>query len=245
MMCKLSVVVPCYNEEDNIKRFEDELIGELVQLGMPFEIVAVDDGSTDATLELLVGMAERFDNFRVVSHKENSGLGAAIRTGIGAAKGEWLVTIDADLTFHPKQIKLLVERMKCQDVDCVIGDPKANGYSKDIPFYRIAISNIGSLIYRLAIGRNVSSVTPIFRLYKTEQLTKLALSTTGFGINAEILSKLIIDKRATAEIPVVLTNRQFGYSKLDNIKEMRRQLYLASKIVLWRLKAYLHKGESC
>lgn len=239
---KLSVVLPCYNEEENVKRIPAELILELNKLKLRYEIIAVDDGSKDNTYSELNKLKKKYPFVKVIQHKQNKGLACAVKTGIDNATGELTVTLDTDFTFHPRQIKNLLERFNKGDADVVIGSPSLRGYDKDVPYYRILISKFGAISYNIALGKKITAVTPIFRLYKTNQLKEINLnpkpmSRGGFGINAEILAKLLMKRRRVVEIPAELTVRKYGESKMNNFKEIIRQLKLASKILYWRLTA--------
>jgi dolichol-phosphate mannosyltransferase len=230
----ISIIFPAYNEAENLKRFPAEVVPEFEALGEPYEIIVVDDGSTkdetNAVARSLGGPV------RVLTHEVNQGLGAAIRTGIREAKGDLIVTMDTDLTFAPRYVKDLLDRFRQGDVDVVSGSPKLAGYGKDIPSYRIFISKIANLVYQLLFGARVTAVSPIFRLYKREQLLTLPLQTTRFDINAEILFFLIRDGRRVAEIPVPLTQRIHGESNLDYRKEMIRHLKLIWRILKMRFR---------
>ncbi len=240
-MKDISIIIPCFNEEENVKRIPVELIQEVNKLKLDYEIVTVNDGSTDNTFEELEKIQKIHPMLKIVNHQKNKGLAAAIKTGIDNATGELTVTLDADFTFHPKQIKNLLDRFKQGDVDLVIGSPTlGKGYSKDIPRYRIWLSRMGGLLYRIALGEKITAVTPIFRLYKTKKLKEIELNPNssprgGFSINAEILAKLLIKKIRVAEIPAELTTRQYGESKLNNSKEIVTQLILVMRIVWWRI----------
>lgn len=186
-------------------------------------------------------LEEKYPFIRIVRHRENKGLASAIKTGIDNVKGELTVTIDADFTFHPSQIKNLLDCFQKEDIDIVIGSPAlSEGYSNDIPRYRIWLSNIGRMLYNIALGEKLTAVTPIFRLYKTEELRKIELNPKptpqgGFSINAEILAKLLFNGCKVVEIPANLTVREYGESKLNNLREIVSQLILVSKIIWWRM----------
>lgn len=229
----ITFAFPAFNEAENLKRFPAEVVPVFNALGEPYEILVVDDGSTDATADTAraLGAPVRF-----VQHDRNRGLGAAIRTAIKEAKGDLLVTMDTDLTFAPSLVPVLLERFRKGDVDVVCGSPKLAGYGKDIPSYRLFVSHVASLVYRVVLGAKLSTVTPIFRLYKREQLLSLPLQATGFDINAEILFYLVRDGRRIAEVPAALTQRIHGESKLEYRKEMKRHLRLLKRMVALRLK---------
>lgn len=231
---KLSVVIPCYTEEKNITRIPSEVVPVLASLGMEYEIVIVDDGSKDNSVfeaKKLLG-----PTIRLVEHPVNKGLGAALRTGIGAATGDLLVFLDSDLTFHPSLIpNLLTAMRKHPDVDFVIGSPYLGSFGAGIPKWRLWVSNLANAVYGLLLGKRCSSINPIFRLYKTSQLKELPLEAMGFEINAEILFKLVFRKRRFIEIPATLTQREFGVSKLNYGREARRHAILIFKILKWKL----------
>jgi dolichol-phosphate mannosyltransferase len=230
----ISFAFPAFNEAENIQRFPYEVLPVFNDLNEPYEVLIIDDGSTDKTAELARSLG---GPVRVISHDRNRGLGAAIRTAIREARGEILITMDTDLTFAPSLVRALLDRYKQGDVDVVCGSPKLAGYGKDIPSYRLFVSHIAGLIYRFVLGAKVTSVTPIFRLYRREQLLNLPLQATGFDINAEILFYLVRDYRRIAEVPAPLTQRIHGESKLEYRKEMKRHLRLLKRMMLLRLRS--------
>jgi len=232
----LSIIIPAYQEEENIPYIEEELFPVLENLPMPVEVVFVDDGSTDKTVERIRRLMERRPSVKLFQHAKNLGLGAAIRTGIRNCTGELVVTMDSDLTFHPRQIPALLERFRQGDVDCVIGSPAlAQGYDPSIAFYRIFLSRGANFLYGIMLGKRITAVSPIFRLYRAAQVKELNLESDRFEINAEILAKLLMKKRKIAEIPAALTLRKYGQSKLDSPREILNHLKLMSKIIAWRL----------
>ncbi len=235
-MTSISVIISCFNEAENVKLFDKELLPVLKSLKMPFEVVLVDDGSTDDTVEEINKLIKRDRGVRLVRHPRNLGLGAGLRTGIANVSGDLTITLDADLTFHPGEIPKLLERFNKGDVDCVIGSHFGGGKLENIPFHRVFLSKSVNILYSILFGEKISTVSAIFRLYKTEQLKELTLTSKKFDICAEILFKLIQNKRRIAEVPVTLTTRIYGVSKLNNIQEIKNHLKLLFKVLLWRLR---------
>jgi dolichol-phosphate mannosyltransferase len=228
----ISFIFPAFNEAENLARFPAEVFPVFDALGESYEIVVVDDGSSDATADVARGLGDRV---RLVSHDQNRGLGAAVRTGIREARGELVITMDTDLTFAPSLVPKLLERFRRGDVDVVSGSPKLAGYDEKIPFYRVLVSYVASLVYAVVMGKWMRDVSPIFRLYRREQLITLPLRTNRFEINAEILFYLIRDGRRIVEIPAPLTQRIHGESNLDYKKEIVRHLRLVGRMI--RLRA--------
>lgn len=232
----LSVIFPAFNEAESLRRFPAEVVPVFDALGRDYEVVIVDDGSRDETAEVAAGLASAYaGRLRLVRHPKNQGLGAALRTGFREARGELVVTMDTDLTFAPSLVGLLLDRFEQGDCDVVSGSPKLAGFGSDIPSYRVAISRLATLTYSTILGRRISAVSPILRLYRKRDLDELGLAATGFDINAEILFELIQRGRRIVEIPAPLTQRIHGESKLDYRSEIRRHLRLVYRMMLWRL----------
>jgi dolichol-phosphate mannosyltransferase len=230
---RISFLLPCFDEQDNIRYIEDELFP--IVSSYDHEVIFVDDGSSDRTGELLEELRGRHPRVTVLRHERNRGLGAAIRTGLEHATGELAVVLDSDLTFHPAQIPDLLERFREGDADCVVGSPALQGYDRAIPRYRVLLSRSVNRIYRVVLGEDITGVSTIFRLYKVPQIRELALRSDGFEINAEIVAKLLLARRTVVEVPARLTQRRFGESKLNNVREARNHLRLIGRILYWRL----------
>lgn len=229
----ISFIFPAYNEAENLKRFPTEVLPVFDALGEPYEILVIDDGSADDTAAVAASLG---GPVRLIRHDRNRGLGAAIKTGIREAKGDLVITMDTDLTFAPSLVPRLLERFRKGGVDVVSGSPKLAGYDEKIPLYRKAVSYMATLVYAVVIGAWVRDVSPIFRLYKREQLLELPLETNRFEINAEILFHLVRRHRRIAEIPAPLTQRIHGESKLDYRKEIVRHLRLVWRMVKLRFR---------
>lgn len=233
---KLSIVVPCYNEEKNVGRILPELFSVLDVLDCSSEVILVDDGSSDKTLEMMRRIHR--PEVVIVEHRVNKGLGAAVRSGIEAATGDLLVVLDGDLTFHPRFIPDLIQAKKEYSVDFVIGSPYLAHFDTAIPRWRLWISNAANAIYGFLLGKNITSINTIFRLYETAQLKKIPIEAVGFDINTEILFKLVFRGHTFREVPAELTQRVHGVSKLNYAREIRRHLLLLCKILKWKITGY-------
>lgn len=228
----LSIVIPCFNEEGALARYESELLPELASLGLPWELILVDDGSKDGTAAAIERLSGGHPEIKSVSHPENRGLGAALRTGFAAASGQWIASLDADLTFHPRQLKALLERQKETGADLVGGSPylTAEGM-QDVPWARRLPSLLINAFYRSLFDPGFLAYTPVFRLYSAATLRNLELTSEGFEINAEIAVRFWLAQRKLAEAPVVLETRREGASKLDRWRELRRHARLILRLL--------------
>lgn len=235
MAMNLSIVIPCYNEEQNIPRIKTELVPALEKLGLDnYEIVLVDDGSVDGSYEAARNLG--VSQLKIVRHEKNRNIGAAYKTGFREMVHDACLTYDADFTYPVEYIEPLVKRFIRGDVDFVSGSPELVGFDKNMPLYRRLISKLANAVYGILLGTKATAVTHTFRIYKTDDIKKLDLETDGFDIGAEMLFKLIKNKKIFDEIPALITERKFGESKLDYKKEIWRHAALIKKIFIWRAR---------
>jgi len=232
----ISIVIPAFNEEQNIPRIRTELIPVMERIKVAYEILIVDDGSRDRTVQKVNELMKKSKRIRLLKHGINKGLGHAVRTGIVNAKGDAIVMLDADFTFHPREIPKLYDEYVKTGYDCIIGSHFGEGgKTEDIPIHRLILSRIVNLLYSLLLGQKISSISSIFRVYKASAVKKLKLESGGFDINAEILARMLQNKALVAEVPVTLTSRKFGTSKIKITKEMKSNFKLLWKILFWKI----------
>jgi len=211
----LSIVIPMFNEAENVRATVARVEEALSAFEGEYEIVAVNDGSTDTTLDILREMALQNQTLRVVSYSRNVGRGKALRTGFGEARGDLVVSIDADLSYDPKYILDLLRVLENEkDIDLVLASPyMPGGGVQDVPTFRLLVSKLGNKILRLAMPNRIYTSTGIFRAYRRKVLDSLELESDGKEIHLEILSKAIALGFRVKEVPAILTGRKKGRSK--------------------------------
>lgn len=211
---KVSVVVPMYNEEENVARTLSKIDDVLKDYG-DYEILIIDDGSQDNTFKLADGFASKNPNVRVLQHSVNMGRGKALRTGFENATGDIIVTVDADLSYNAEHIpKLADELIADESIDIVVGSPYMKGGAvENVPALRLWISKVANRFIGYAMGGNLSTVTGILRAYRRELLDSLELESDGKEIHLEILSKAIALRYKIKEVPAILRGRRLGRSK--------------------------------
>ena len=227
----ISVVIPCFNEKENIERFPQTLFPALRELKEDLEIIAVDDGSSDGSGDVLKKF-EDLKELKLLSHHQNRGMGAALKSGFSEAAGDWILVLDADLTFSPKDVRLLIENQRQNSSDLVSGAPRLilDGLSQ-VPFLRRFLSRSANFLYQLALGIPFSSFTSIFRLYRSSLLKRLEIQSDGFEINAEILAFFWAQGFKVSEAPVSLSGRESGRSKLNLWREAVAHLRLIFRLM--------------
>ncbi len=231
----LSVVIPCYNEEDNLRRFPEEVFDVLRPIVPGLEIVLVDDGSRDNTFQRMGELGKQFPFVKIFRHSKNLGLGAALRTGFSLCSGDAVLALDGDLTFHPNDVPALLAAYG-PGVDCVVGSPFL-GKMEAVNPARHVLSWSVNRIYRALIRRDLTSISGIFRLYRTDKLKQLKLSSNSFDINAEIIIKLLLAGANVVEVPVTLGRRLYGESKINAGREIANHLKMFVRIALWKRRS--------
>ena len=240
-MEKISILIPYYNEIDNIRTYHDTLFPVIdpimKEYGYECEYVFYNDGSTD-------GGSNIFDAFyyieslNLIKHhgcNTNEGLGLAIRNGIQYCDGDYIIVLDADLSYKPDVVENLIRYLR-KGVDCISTSPYQK-YSdvQTSPSFMRYMGSIGfNLMYSLAIGRDITCVTSMVRLYKSSVIKNMTFKSKGFDINAEILSELLLKEYSVIEIPAKLYKRKYGISKMNVLLEAYRGVKMVSKIILRR-----------
>jgi len=211
----LSIIIPMFNEAENAEHTLARVEGALASFQGDYEIIAVNDGSTDNTLEVLQGIASLNKRIKVVSYPRNIGRGMALRRGFQESNGKLVVSIDADLSYDPDYILELIKTLGADpDVDFVLASPyMPGGGVKNVPFLRLWISKLGNKILRFAMPNRIYTSTGIFRAYRKKVLDSLEMESDGKEIHLEILSKAMALGFRVKEIPAILTSRKRGKSK--------------------------------
>ena len=211
----ISIIIPCYNEAQNVSLLAERLFpvaDELVREGT-VQIVLVDDGSSDDTLNHLSDLANSRPGIQVVSHERNRGLGAAMRTGFAHAQGDLIVTTDSDGTYPFTEIPRILTYLT-PDVDVVTASPyHPQGGVEGVPPYRLILSQGASLLYRLLLDWRLHTYTSMFRAYRREVVERVPSAADGFLMPAEFLANAILMGYRVVEFPTVLHGRRYGQSK--------------------------------
>jgi len=211
----LSIVIPMFNEAENVESTLKRVEEALASFQGEYEIIPVNDGSVDNTLEILKRIELQDEKVRVVSYSKNIGRGMALRKGFRESRGEIVVSIDADLSYDPRYIRDLVNPLRTEeDIDLVLASPyMPGGGAQDVPGLRLWISKTGNRILRFALPNRIYTSTGIFRAYRKEVLDSIELESDGKEIHLEILSRAIALGYRVKEIPAILTGRKKGRSK--------------------------------
>jgi dolichol-phosphate mannosyltransferase len=242
---KLSLVIPCFNEADSIAQMREQLNGvrdEFERRG-PFELVFVDDGSTDATYNLLREAFADWENVRIARHDRNRGLGIALRTGFSNARGEVIVVTDSDGTYPFTTIPEMLDRLT-PDVDMVTSSAyHPQGGVDGVPPYRIMLSKSASLLYRLLVDWRIHTYTAMYRAYRRTVVDQVPTTAEGYLVMSELLVGALLAGFRVAEYPAVLRVRRYGQSKAKVWSITRSHLRFQAGI-LWRRLTSLGRAQA-
>jgi len=207
----IAIIIPMYNEEKVAARCIDKVVNVLQDIHIPAAIIAINDGSSDNTQELLEQKKKQYRKYvEVVGHKRNRGYGAATSTGIKTAIKlgfTWALHMDSDLTNDPKDIKRFVSYIP-KGYDCV----KASRYVKggkvvNVSFFRRFISYIGNIVASFLFGVGIKDCTNGFRMVRLSKLKGITLRENNFSIILEELYYLKKRKSTFGEMPITLSAR--------------------------------------
>lgn len=239
---EISIIIPCFNEEDNIPQLAVRLkpvVAQLRQTGQHVELVFVDDGSSDATFERLQAAFADDPDTQIVRHPHNRGLGEALRTGFTAARGQVIVTTDSDGTYDFASIPRLLAALE-HDVDIVTASPyHPQGGVGVLPAYRLALSRGCSLIYRLLVDRRIYTYTAIFRAYRRAVLENIDWGSRGYLAVTQMLVEARLKGYRVAEVPLILNVRRYGQSKAKVARIMRDHLRYQMRLLLRQVASRL------
>lgn len=220
----LSVVLPAWNEEGNILQAIDSVSAASERLYSHHQIVVVDDGSSDATAELVRARSVEDGRVQLISHGRNRGYGEALRSGFAAAKLDHVFFTDADNQFDVDELELLVRWI--DHVDVVVG----YRVDRQDRFMRKVNAHIWNLLVRVLFYVPVRDIDCAFKLFRRTVLDELQLEAVGAMVNTELMVKLGRAGYGVVEVPVRHLPRTVGKARGASPKVIATALYELSKM---------------
>eukprot|EP00741_Cyanophora_paradoxa_P023152 tig00021571_g22362.t1 len=232
---KYSVLLPTYNERENIPIIVWLLVEQFEKGGFDFEIVIIDDASPDGTLEVCKQLQKIYGEKRIVLRPRAGklGLGSAYMYGIQHATGNFVILMDADMSHHPKYIPQFIARQKEGNYEIVSGTryvPGGGVYGWDLR--RKLTSKVANFLAATLLQPRASDLTGSFRLYKREVLETVLkkVQSKGYVFQMEIIVRAELMGYTIGEVPIVFVDRMYGESKLGTGEIV---LYLKNLVKLW------------
>lgn len=213
----LSVIIPCYNESATIGATIDaleQLRPRLEAADMRFDMVAVDDGSTDDTLIQLNRRAEITPDLQVHAHRRNRGKGATILTAAGHVRGDIVLIQDADLEYDPQDIPALIAPIVDGYADAVIGTRFGGAGAHRVLYFWHRIGNgMLTLLSNMLTDLNVTDMESGYKAFSRDAFLTMRLTSRRFGIEPEILARLSQMGARIYEVPINYYGRTYAEGK--------------------------------
>ncbi|MBK6774175.1 MAG: polyprenol monophosphomannose synthase [Ignavibacteria bacterium] len=232
-MNKILVIIPTYNEADNIQK----IIPEVLKNSSPeneFNVLVVDDNSPDGTAELAESLNN--SNVKILKREKKSGLGTAYLAGFKYAiknNYDYVFEMDADFSHDPKYLKVFIDKI-LEGYDLVIGSRYINGISVlNWPLRRLIMSYLASVYTRMVTGLKVMDTTAGFMCYKVDSLKQINLDevrSNGYSFQIEMKFKFYKRGYKIFEVPILFIDRREGESK------MSRKVVYEAYFMVWKLK---------
>jgi glycosyltransferase involved in cell wall biosynthesis len=223
----LSVFFPAYNDSGTIASLVIAAVQTAGRLTSDFEVLVINDGSTDATAEVIDELGRLYPQVRPIHHERNRGYGGALRTGFASATKEWIFYTDGDAQYDPREITRLWEQVR-PEVDLV------NGYkiSRSDPLHRIVIGRVYHHVVKRLFGLTVRDVDCDFRLMRRRIFDRVRLEKSSGVICLEMMKKITDAGFAIVEVPVHHYHRAYGKSQFFNFRRLFRTA--VDVLRLWR-----------
>jgi glycosyltransferase involved in cell wall biosynthesis len=207
----LTILMPVYNERERIERAIDEVLDTVLPTAS--ELIVIDDGSTDGTREILrARVARNPELLRLIEHDRNRGKGAAVRTGLEYAQGEFTCVFDADLEYDPEDLTRLIGPLLEGSVNACFGVRAFDGYTSHS--FLFVLGNKGvTLICNVLFNVYLRDIMTCHKMLRTELFRSLELRASGFTIEPEIAARLILRRERIYELPVRYSARSDGEGK--------------------------------
>jgi polysaccharide deacetylase family protein (PEP-CTERM system associated) len=238
MLTAVSVVVPCYNEEQSLPYLAKTLHSVVQEWDhrYRFSFVFVDDCSTDQTWKSLQTLFGARPDCTLLRHPSNLGVAAAIRTGLQAASSDIVCSMDCDCTYDPHELGQMIPLLT-DGVDVVTASPyHPMGKVLNVPQWRLFLSKGLSRLYRLVLRQKLHTYTSCFRVYRRGAAIGIPVDRGGFFGVTEMLGRMDLAGRRIVEYPTTLEARMLGRSKMKIMRTIAGHLGLMAHLIRLRLR---------
>ena len=206
-MKSISIVIPTYNERENIEKLIPNVEGVLKRNEIIGEIIIIDDNSPDGTGKLAEELNKKYKNIKVIERKKKEGVGSARRLGFSSAKYEIIISMEGDNTHNPDYIPLFLKKIE-DGADLVIG----SRYLRDSriinwPLKRRVISKVSNFVARFFAGVRLTDVTNGYRSFRKRMYERLTIDSTGYPYNMEFACEANALGFKITEIPIIFKDR--------------------------------------
>jgi len=210
----LSVIIPVYNEVQNIR----EILKRVQATGLPWEIVIIDDGSTDGTRDILKELDGK-DSIRVILHEKNQGKGAAVRTGFASAKGDVFLIQDADLEYDPRDYPAILKPIEEGIADVVYGSRFLGAARRSTMFWHMIANKLLTLATNILYNNILTDMETGYKVFRREVLDGITIHSNSFNFEPEFTAKILKKKVRIFEVPITFNPRDYSDGKKIKIRD--------------------------
>ena len=228
---KLSILIPVYNERAVAERSLRQVLAAPLPENMDRELIIVDDCSTDGTSAILERLAASDPRIRLFRHAVNRGKGAAVRSAIEQATGDFCIVQDADLEYDPNEYPILLKPMLSGHADAVFGSRYLAGVqTRVLPFWHSRINKYLTLISNMFSNLNLTDMETCYKVFRTDLLKSIPVRSDRFGFEPEITMKCAKRRLRIYEVPISYHGRTYEEGKKIGWKDGVKALLVILQI---------------